>query len=107
MTGFGFRLDDRQTGSNPPQTKVGFAVLRTPAGARTMSSAARLLGSCEVPGCRRTAGARFRSSPLGRVLAVLVAAIVVLIVSAIVLPPEGSQVRSGEGSGEGPVSVSH
>ncbi|HXP43067.1 MAG TPA: hypothetical protein VN833_22635 [Candidatus Acidoferrales bacterium] len=57
--------------------------------------------------CRGTAGARFRSSPLGRVLAVLAATIVVLIVSAIVLPPEGSQVRSGEGSGEGPVSVSH
>ena len=50
---------------------------------------------------------RFRSSPLGRVLTVLAATILVLIVSAIVLPPEGNQVRSGEGTLAAPVTASH
>jgi hypothetical protein len=50
---------------------------------------------------------RFRSSPLVRALVVLAATILVLIVSAIVLPPKGSQARSDEGSGEAPVTAQH
>jgi hypothetical protein len=41
------------------------------------------------------------------VLVVLAATILVLIVSAIVLPPEGSQVRSGESGGKAPVTAPH
>jgi len=51
--------------------------------------------------------ARFRRSPLGRALVVLAATIVVLIVSAIVLPPKSSQARPVDGSGETPVTAPH
>jgi hypothetical protein len=47
---------------------------------------------------------RFRSSPLGRALVVLAATILMLIVSAIVLPPNGSQAKPGESDGEAPVT---
>jgi hypothetical protein len=50
---------------------------------------------------------RFRSSRLVRALVVLAATILVLIVSAIVLPPEGSPVRSGRGGREAPVTAPH
>ncbi|MGA7693790.1 MAG: hypothetical protein WCA76_02110 [Candidatus Sulfotelmatobacter sp.] len=57
--------------------------------------------------CQGRDRARFRGSPLGRVLVVLAATILVLIVSAIVLPPKGSQVRPGEGGREAPVTALH
>jgi hypothetical protein len=57
--------------------------------------------------CPRMDRVRFRSSPLGRALVVLAATILVLIVSAIVLPPKASQVRSGENGGEAPVTAPH
>jgi hypothetical protein len=61
-------------------------------------------GAFHSPGIDKV---RFRSSPLGRALVVLVATILVLIVSAIVLPPKASQVRSGENGGEAPVTAPH
>jgi hypothetical protein len=51
--------------------------------------------------------ARFRSSPQGRALLVLAATILLLIVSAIVLPPKASEVRSGVSGGEAPVTAPH
>lgn len=50
---------------------------------------------------------RFRTSPLRRALVVLAATILVLIVSAIVLPPKGSQAKPGEGGGGAPVTAPH
>jgi hypothetical protein len=61
-------------------------------------------GAFHSPGMYRV---RFRGSPLGRALVVLVATILLLIVSAIVLPPKASQVRSGENGGEAPVTAPH
>jgi len=42
---------------------------------------------------------RFRSSPLGRALVVLAATILMLIVSAIVLPPNGTSAMPQDGNG--------
>jgi hypothetical protein len=49
---------------------------------------------------------RFRSSSLGRVLAVLAATILVLIVSAIVLPPEGSNAMPRDDGAMAPATPS-
>ena len=59
-------------------------------------------GAFHSPGIDRV---RFRSSPLGRAMVVLVATILVLIVSAIVLPPRASQAKPGESDGEAPVTA--
>jgi len=62
------------------------------------------LAAFHCPGMDRV---RFRGSPLGRALVVLVATILVLIVSAIVLPPRASQAEPGESGGEAPVTAPH
>jgi hypothetical protein len=59
-------------------------------------------GAFHSPGMDRV---RFRSSPLVRALVVLVATILVLIVSAIVLPPRASQAKPGESDGKAPVTA--
>jgi len=60
-------------------------------------------GASDSPGLDRV---RFRSSPLGRALVVLIATILVLIVSAMLPPRARARVRSDESGGEAPVTAS-
>jgi hypothetical protein len=48
----------------------------------------------------------FRGTPLRRALVVLAATLLVLIMSAIVLPPKGTQARPAQGD-EAPVIAPH
>jgi hypothetical protein len=78
---------------------------KSPIGAIPRSTAARVRRG-HIPSRRDGYGSSSRQS-LVRALVVLAVTILVLTVSAIVLPPEAKQVRPGEGGGEAPVTAPH